>query len=109
MDGTDPFDTRSPYEQLEIARRTRLVLVFINSSFFALIPFVLYVGVRMLPASGWSEEGLIVFGLSFGTIPSTLVARWCISKGRLTLGSLIFLFYFILLISVNSTNTVVKI
>jgi signal transduction histidine kinase len=101
MDGTDPFDTRSPYERLEIARRTRLVLAFINNSFYALIPFVLYVTARILPEG--SSSAYIVFGLSFGTIPVALIARWCISRGRLSLGSLLFLFYFIILISINST------
>lgn len=101
MEGTDPFDTRSPYERLEITRRTRLVLAFINSSFYALIPYVLYVTATFLPEG--SRSAYIIFGLSLGTIPIALISRWFISKGSLSLGSLLFLFYFILLISINST------
>jgi signal transduction histidine kinase len=101
MKGTDPFDPRSPYERLEIARRTRLVLAFINSSFFALIPFVTYVAVTFLPEG--IASAYVVFGLSFGTIPIALISRWCVSRGKLSLGSLLFLLYFILLIAINST------
>jgi signal transduction histidine kinase len=101
MDGTDPFDPRSPYERLEIARRTRLVLAFVNNSFYALIPFVVYVAATILPEG--SSHAYVVFGLSFGTIPISLIARSCITKGRLSIGSLIFLFYFIILLLINST------
>jgi signal transduction histidine kinase len=100
LEDTDPFDTRSPYERLEITRRKRLILAIINGSFYALIPFVVYVTVTFLPEG--SIAAYIVYGVSFGTIPSALVSRWLVSRGRLTLGSLLFLLYFIMMAAVNS-------
>lgn len=101
MEGTDPFDTRSPYEHLEISRRKRLVLAIINASFYALIPFVIYVTATFLPEG--SIAAYIVFGLSFGTIPIAFISRRIVAQGRVALGSLLFLLYFVLLLSVNST------
>jgi signal transduction histidine kinase len=100
MEDTDPFDTRSPYERLEIARRKRLILAIINSSFYALIPFVIYVTVTFLPEG--SIAAYIVYGVSFGTIPCALISRWLISREKLTFGSFLFLLYFIMMAAINS-------
>ena len=100
MEGSDPFDTRSPYERLEINRRKRLILAIINGSFFALIPFTLFVTITFLPEG--SSAANIVYGVSIGTIPIALVSRRFVAQGRLSLGSLLFLFYYIFLVTVNS-------
>ena len=100
MEGTDPFDTRSPYERLEIARRKRLVLAIINGSFYALIPFAIFVTVTFLREG--SSGAYIVYAVSIGTIPIALISRRFVSQGKLTHGSLIFLLYYIFLTTVNS-------
>ena len=97
---TDPFDTRSPYERLEITRRKRLNLAIINGTVLVLIPFVGYVAATFIPEG--STAAYIVSGLSIGTIPMVLVARWFVSRDRLSIGSFVYLFYFILLMTVNT-------
>ncbi|TFH33955.1 MAG: hypothetical protein E4G99_10475 [Anaerolineales bacterium] len=96
----DPFDTRSPHERLEINRRKRLILANLNGSIYALIPFGVYVAAIFLPMRTIYAD--IVFGLSIGTIPITFISRWIILKDKLTLGSLIFLVYTIVAISINT-------
>ena len=100
MEVTDPFDTRSPYERLGITRRKRLILAIINGSFYALIPFAIFVTVTFLPEG--SSAAYIVYGVSIGTIPIALISRRFVSQGRVTLGALLFLLYYILLVTVNS-------
>jgi len=100
LERTDPFDTRSPYERLEIARRKRLIMAIINGSFYALVPFVVYVSVTFLPVG--SSAAYIVYAVSIGTLPIAILSRWFVARGRITLGSLLFLFYYIFLASVNS-------
>ena len=100
IERTGPFDTRSPYERLEIKRRKRVVLAILNSSFFVLTPFVIYVAAVFVPLR--SIYGTIVFALSIGTIPATLLARWFVIRDRQTLGTFLFLLYTIILVSINS-------
>jgi signal transduction histidine kinase len=100
LEVTDPFDPRSPHERFEINRRKRLILANLKGIIYVLIPFVIFVAAVFLPLR--SFYAYIVFGLSIGIIPIAFVSRWCISKDRLTLGSLIFLFYGIAAISINS-------
>jgi signal transduction histidine kinase len=100
LEAIDPFDTRSPHERLEITRRKRLILANLNGAIYALIPFGVYVVFVFLPVK--SLYALVVLGLSIGTIPVTLLARWVVLKDKLTFGSLLFLVYTISAISVNS-------
>jgi signal transduction histidine kinase len=97
---TDPFDTRSPRERLEITRRKRLILANLTGAIYALIPFGIFVALIILPVK--SLYANIVFGLSIGTIPITFLARWIVNKDKLTLGSLLFLVYAIGAVSINS-------
>ena len=100
LEVTDPFETRSPYERLEITRRKRLNLAIINGSVLVLIPFVGFVAAAFLPEG--STAAYIVSGLSFGTLPMALVARWFVSRDRISIGALVWLYYFILLMMVNT-------
>jgi signal transduction histidine kinase len=97
---TDPFETRSPYERLEITRRKRLNLAIINGTVLVLIPFVGYVALTFIPEG--SIAAYIVSGLSIGTIPAVLVARWFVSRDRISIGAFVYLSYFILLMTVNT-------
>ncbi|MGD2163320.1 MAG: ATP-binding protein [Anaerolineales bacterium] len=99
-ESVDPFDPRSPYERLEISRRKRLILAIINGSFWALIPFAVYVTVTFLPVG--STAAYIVYVVSIGSIPVALASRWFVARGKLTLGALLFLLYWPFLIMVNS-------
>jgi signal transduction histidine kinase len=99
-EGIGPFDTRSPYERLEITRRKRVVLAILDSSFLVLTPFVIFVAIVFLPLKGSFDS--IVFGLSLGTVPVTLISRLAVSHDRLTAGTFFFLIYTILLITINS-------
>jgi signal transduction histidine kinase len=97
---TDPFETRSPYERLESTRRKRLNLAIINGTVLVLIPFVGYVAITFIPEG--STAAYIVSGLSIGTLPIVLVARWFVSRDRISIGSFVYLSYFILLMTVNT-------
>jgi signal transduction histidine kinase len=97
---SDPFDPRSPYERLEISRRKRLILAIVNGSFWALIPFAIYVTVTFLPEG--SIAAYIVYAVSIGAIPVALLSRWLVSRGHLTLGALMFLLYWPFLTMVNT-------
>lgn len=96
----DPFDPRSPNQQLETSRRKRLIQANLKGILFALIPFGLYIAAVFLPLQDTYAN--IVFGLSSGMIPVTLIAMWLVSKDRLTLGALLFLLYTIIAVSINS-------
>ncbi len=100
IEGIGPFDPRSPYERLEITRRKRVVLAILSSSFIVLTPFLIYITVVFLPLKSGFDS--IVFGLSIGTIPVTLLSRWAVSRDKLTLGTFLFLLYTITLITINS-------
>jgi len=100
IEGIGPFDPRSPYERLEITRRKRVVLAILSSSFIVLTPFLIYIAVVFLPLKSGFDS--IVFGLSIGTIPVTLLSRWAVSRDKLTLGTFLFLLYTITLITINS-------
>ena len=100
IEETGPFDTRSPYERLENSRRKRVDLAILNSSFFILAPFVVFVAFIFLPLR--ETYALVVFGLSVGTIPVTLFSRWAVSHDKITLGTFSFLLYTIALVTINS-------
>jgi signal transduction histidine kinase len=100
IEGIGPFDPRSPYERLEITRRKPVVLAILSSSFIVLTPFLIYITVVFLPLKSGFDS--IVFGLSIGTIPVTLLSRWAVSRDKLTLGTFLFLLYTITLITINS-------
>ncbi len=100
LESNGPFDIRSPYERLEITRRKRVVLAILNVCLVFLIPFVIYVTVVFFPLRSVYDS--TVLGLSLGTIPVTLYSRWAASRDRLTSGTLVFLFYVITLITINS-------
>jgi signal transduction histidine kinase len=97
---SDPFDPRSPYERLEISRRKRLILAIVNGSFWALIPFAIYVTVTFLPVG--STAAYIVYAVSIGSIPMALLSRWLVLRGHVTMGALLFLLYWPFLIMVNT-------
>jgi signal transduction histidine kinase len=99
-DNARPFDSRSPYERVEIIRRRRVVLSILNGSFFVLTPFVIYMIVFFLPLK--SSLDSIVFGLSIGTVPVALLSRWLVSRDRVTFGTFVFIFYTMALITINA-------
>jgi signal transduction histidine kinase len=99
-DNSRPFDSRSPYERLEISRRKRVVLSILNGSFFVLTPFVIYIVVFFLPLK--SSLDSIVFGLSIGTVPVALLSRWLVSRDKVTFGTFVFIFYTMALITINA-------
>lgn len=100
MKSPDPFETRSPYARLEITRRKRLILAILRGSIYFLVPFSIYVVLTFISIR--SSYAYIVLGLSVGTFPITLFSRWLIDHERITTGSLLFLVYTIILISVNT-------
>lgn len=95
-----PFRTKSPYEEIETARRERMVIAVCNAGVLFSIPLVAVSTIVMFPQ--FSPYLALVYGLCVGLIPINFIAKQVAISGKPDLGSYIFIFYFLLLLAVNS-------
>ncbi len=100
MNLTNPFKTQSPYEEIETARRGRMVIAVCNAGILFSIPLIAVSTIVMFPQ--FSPYLALVYGLCVGLIPINFIAKRVAISGKPDLGSYIFIFYFLLLLAVNS-------
>jgi hypothetical protein len=72
MNLTNPFKTQSPYEEIETARRMRMVIAVCNASILFSIPLIVVLTIMMFPQ--FSPAMAIVYALCVGLIPINLIA-----------------------------------
>ncbi len=100
MNLTNPFKTQSPYEEIETARRERMVIAVCNAAIIFVIPFNVLLTIVMFPQM--SPPMVLVYALCIGIIPIGFLAKRIAILGRPDYGSYIFLVYILLLLAINS-------
>jgi len=100
MEHPDPFVTRSPYEEVGIARRIRLVIGVCNISMLLVIPITITLGLILLPLR--SVYSLIAFCLCFGITPIALLSKRIAQKGHPDPASYLFIIYTLGILGVNT-------
>ncbi|MES0338869.1 MAG: ATP-binding protein [Anaerolineales bacterium] len=100
MNYSNPFQTQSPYEEIETARRGRMVIALCNAGMLFSIPLIVAMTIVMLPRL--SPSLLLVFGLCVGIIPICFIAKKIALAGKPDYGSYLFVIYFLLLLAINS-------
>jgi signal transduction histidine kinase len=100
MNLTNPFKTQSPYEEIETARRMRMVIAVCNASILFSIPLIVVLTIMMFPQ--FSPAMAIVYALCVGLIPINLIAKRIAISGFPDIGSYVFILYFLLLLAINS-------
>jgi signal transduction histidine kinase len=93
----DPFETRSPYEALESARRVRLLVAICNASVMFTIPVAALYGIVMIGQGSW--QGMATFTLSLLLIPLSLVGRHLARQGKANRASYILLPSFMIIVA----------
>ncbi len=96
----NPFRTQSPYEEIETARRGRMVIAVCNASILFSIPLIVVLTIMMFPQ--FSPAMALVYGLCVGLIPISLIAKRIAISGKPDFGSYVFILYFLLLLAINS-------
>ncbi len=100
MNLANPFRTQSPYEEIETARRMRMVIAVCNASILFSIPLIVLLTIIMFPQ--FSPAMAIVYALCVGLIPINLIAKRIAISGKPNFGSYVFILYFLLLLAINS-------
>jgi len=100
MNLTNPFKTHSPYEEIETARRERLVVAVCNAAILFSIPLIVLLTIIMLPQM--SPAMVLVYALCVGIMPIAFLAKRIAISGKPDSGSYIFLVYILLLLAINS-------
>lgn len=100
MNLMNPFKTQSPYEEIETARRGRLVIAVCNAGILFSIPLVVVLTIVMLPQ--FSPYLALVSALCVGIIPINFIAKRIAMSGKPDFGSYVFIVYFLLLLAINS-------
>jgi len=100
MNLMNPFKTQSPYEEIETARRGRLVIAVCNAGILFSIPLVVVLTIVMLPQ--FSPYLALVYALCVGIIPINFIAKRIAISGKPDFGSYVFVVYFLLLLAINS-------
>jgi signal transduction histidine kinase len=96
----NPFKTQSPYEEIETARRGRLVIAVCNAGILFSIPLVVVLTIVVLPQ--FSPYLALVYALCVGIIPINFIAKRIAMSGKPDFGSYVFVVYFLLLLAINS-------
>jgi len=96
----NPFRTQSPYEEIETARRGRMVIAVCNAGILFSIPLIIVLTIVMLPQISTSLA--VVYALCVGIIPINLIAKRIAILGKPNIGSYVFIVYFLLLLAINS-------
>ena len=100
MNLMNPFKTQSPYEEIETARRGRLVIAVCNAGILFSIPLVVVLTIVVLPQ--FSPYLALVYALCVGIIPINFIAKRIAMSGKPDFGSYVFVVYFLLLLAINS-------
>lgn len=98
---TNPFITHSPYEEIEISRRERLLIEV--SKFMAIFAIILIpiVGVMLLYQFSW--QVVLALALSASIAPLSLFSRRLAQRNKADLASYILLPSILLIVAVNAT------
>jgi len=98
---TNPFITHSPYEEIEISRRERLLIEV--SKFMAIFAIILIpiVGVMLLYQFSW--QIVLALALSAAIAPLSLFSRRLAQRNKADLASYILLPSILLIVAVNAT------
>ena len=100
MNLMNPFKTQSPYEEIETARRGRMVIAVCNAGILFGIPLIVLLTIVMLPQ--FSPSMALVYTLCVGIIPISFIAKRLAIKGKPDSGSYVFVVYILLLLAINS-------
>jgi len=100
MNLTNPFKTQSPYEEIETARRERMVIAVCNAAMLFSIPLIVLLTILMLPQI--SPAMVLVYVLCVGIMPISFLAKRIAISGKPDSGSYVFLIYILLLLAINS-------
>jgi signal transduction histidine kinase len=100
MKRPDPFVTRSPYEEIRIARRIRLVIGVCNISMLIVIPIAIAAGFILLPLK--TAYSLLAFFLCFGIAPIGFLAKKIAQRGHPDPASYLFIIYLLIILGVNT-------
>ncbi|MGB2895354.1 MAG: ATP-binding protein [Anaerolineales bacterium] len=96
----NPFKTQSPYEEIETARRGRMVIAVCNAGILFSIPLIVLLTIVMLPQ--FSPSMALVYALCAGIIPINCIAKRIANSGKPDVGSYVFVVYFLFLLAINS-------
>ncbi len=100
MNLMNPFQIESPYEEIETARRGRMVIALCNAGILFSIPLIVVMTIVMLPQ--FTPAMLLVYGLCIGIIPINYLAKRIALAGKPDFGSYILIVYFLFLLAINS-------
>jgi signal transduction histidine kinase len=100
MNLTNPFKTQSPYEEIETARRERMVIAVCNAAMLFCIPLIVLLTILMLPQI--SPAMVLVYVLCVGIMPISFLTKRIAISGKPDSGSYVFLIYILLLLAINS-------
>ncbi len=100
MNLMNPFKTQSPYEEIETARRERMVIAVCNAAMLFSIPLIVLLTIVMLPQI--SPSMMIVYSLCVGIMPISFLAKRIAISGKPDSGSYVFAVYILLLLAINS-------
>ncbi|MES0340655.1 MAG: hypothetical protein ABUK15_11475, partial [Anaerolineales bacterium] len=96
----NPFKTQSPYEEIETARRGRMVIAVCNAAILFSIPLIVLLTIVMLPQ--FSSSMTLVYALCVGIMPISFIAKRIAISGKPDFGSYLFIVYILLLLAINS-------
>ncbi len=97
---TSPFKTQSPYEEIETARRGRMVIAVCNAAILFSIPLIVLLTIVMLPQM--SPAMVLAYALCIGIMPISFLAKRIAISGKPDSGSYVLLVYILLLLAINS-------
>jgi signal transduction histidine kinase len=100
MTARSPFSTASPYEEVELARRTRLILGTMQRAFFYSIP--LNITMVTLLAVKYSPLLLAATLLCLGIMPLFVIVKKLTITDRQDLAAMVFLSYLLITIGANA-------
>jgi len=100
VEQADPFSTLSPYEQMEISRRKRLVLGVCTRSTYYSIGLIILTSIFLLFQFSWHLLAAVI--LFIGILPIIHLTRKLALSGRPDAGSHLFVTYLIVVIFVNA-------
>ncbi len=100
MNFKNPFRTQSPYEEMEVARRQRLVVEVCKAAVNFSVPLVLVTGFIFIPQKSASAH--FAFTLLLGIIPIGMISRRLAQVGHPDRASYLLIFYLLSLVGINT-------
>ncbi len=100
MNLMNPVKTQSPYEEIETARRERMVIAVCNAAILFSIPLIVLLTIVMLPQI--SPPMVLVYALCIGIMPISFLAKRIAISEKPDSGSYVFVVYILLLLAINS-------